>query len=92
MYKPGFDIRSLIAHHKYMRTTLTLDDDVFESIKRYAEDRSLPLGKAASELLRRGIAARWPLREVNGLPVFDLPPDSPRVTSDDVRRVESEQP
>ena len=75
-----------------MRTTLSLDDDVFPLIRRNAASRSLGLGKAVSELVCRGLAARRPTRVVNGLQVFDLAPDSPRVTSEQVRRLESEDP
>jgi hypothetical protein len=74
-----------------MRTTLNLDDDVVPVVKRYAESRSLALGKAASELIRRGAAARLPTRVVNGLEVFDLPPDSPLVTTKCVRDLEAEE-
>ena len=40
-----------------MRTTLSLDDDVFQVLKTYAEKRSLAMGKALSELVRRGLSA-----------------------------------
>jgi len=73
-----------------MRTTLSLDDDVFPVVRKYAESRSLALGKAASELVRKGLAAPVPTRMVNGIQVFDLPPDSPRVTSRRVKELESE--
>ena len=73
-----------------MRTTLNLDDDVAQAAKEYAESRSLALGKAVSELVRRGFATRRPTRVVNGLEVFDLPPDSPPVTTTQVRRIEAE--
>jgi hypothetical protein len=63
-----------------MRTTLSLDDEVFQLIRRYADSRSLGLGKAVSELVRRGLAAQRPTRTLNGLQVFDLPPDSPPVS------------
>ena len=71
-----------------MRTTLSLDDDVFYRVRSYADSRSLPLGKAVSELVRRGLAAARPTRTVNGLRVFDLPQDSPRVSSKTVRELE----
>jgi hypothetical protein len=48
------------------------------------------LGKAVSELVRKGLAAPVPTRTVNGIQVFDLPPDSPRVTSRRVKELESE--
>jgi len=68
-----------------MRTTLSLDDDTYRLLKRYAESRSLALGKAVSELVRRGFMVRRPTRSVQGLQVFDLPPDSPRVTAKRIR-------
>jgi hypothetical protein len=74
-----------------MRTTLNLEDEVLGEVKEYARERSLGLGKAVSQLLRRGLAARTATRTVNGLQVFDLPPDSPTVTTEDVRRLESQE-
>ena len=73
-----------------MRTTLNLDDDVLELLKDYAESRSVPLGRAASELVRKGFSTPTPTRIVNGLVVFDVPPDSPRITSERVKELESE--
>ena len=73
-----------------MRTTLNLDDDVLELLKQYSHARSIALGKAASELLRKGAAAQTPTRLVNGIVVFDVPPDSPRITTERVRELESE--
>lgn len=74
-----------------MRTTVNLDDEVGDLIKQYAESRSIALGKAVSELVRRGLAADRPTRVVNGLRIVELPPDSPRVTTELVRRLESEE-
>jgi len=55
------------------RTTLALDDDVLD-------------------LVRRGVQARNRGREVNALVVFDLPPDSPQITPEYVRRLEADEP
>jgi predicted DNA-binding ribbon-helix-helix protein len=63
-----------------MRTTISIDDDALELVKRYAASRSLALGKAVSELVRRAFTIPHPTREVNGVQVFDVPPESPRVT------------
>ena len=71
-----------------MRTTLNLEDDVLEQVRQYAESRSLPVGKAVSELVRRGLTTPRPTMMVNGFQVVDLPPDSPLVTSEDVRRLD----
>ena len=73
-----------------MRTTLNLDDDVMQMIREYSEARSLALGKAASELLRKGFSSPTPTRIVNGIVVFDVPPDDPPITVEKVKRLESE--
>jgi len=76
-----------------MRTTLSIDDDVVEEVKRYAESRSMALGKAVSELVRKALRTPLPIRvdPVTGLHVFDLPPDSPKITSEKVRELDAEQ-
>jgi hypothetical protein len=74
-----------------MRTTLSLEDDVFQLVKSYAENRSLAMGKAVSELVRRGLNAPVKTRVVNGLVVFDVPEDSEPVTSRLVKRLETEK-
>ena len=73
-----------------MRTTLNIDDDVFEILKEYAERRSVALGKAASELVRRGAASPTPTRMVNGFVIFDVPPGGPKITTERVMELESE--
>jgi hypothetical protein len=70
-----------------MRTTLNLDDEVCEVLKRYAEARSITVGKAASELVRRGLEAPMQTRMVNGFCTVVLPPDSPKVTTEHVKRL-----
>jgi hypothetical protein len=73
-----------------MRTTLSLDNDVLQVVRSYAESRSLALGKAISELVRKGLATPTPTRTVNGIQVFDVPPDSPRITARRVKELDSE--
>ena len=73
-----------------MRTTVNIADDVLDEVKRYAESRSLAIGRALTELVRRGLDAPVKTRVVNGLVVFDLPANTPAVTSEDVRRLETE--
>ena len=72
------------------RTTLTLEKDVYLLAKRYAAARGVRLGKAVTELVRRSLTTRSATREENGLVVFDLPPGSPPVTAEDVRRAEED--
>jgi len=84
------DIISRDHHHSAMRTTIALDDDVFELVRRQAKLRGVSLGKAVSDLVRRGLSAPTPSRDQGGLVVFELPADSPTVTIDDVRRIDVE--
>jgi hypothetical protein len=48
------------------------------------------LGKAVSDLARRGLSAPTPSQERDGIVAFRLPEDSPKVTTGDVRRLETE--
>jgi hypothetical protein len=48
------------------------------------------LGKAASVLVRRGVEMPVPTKMVNGLVVFDPPPDSPEVSTEKVKDLEAE--
>lgn len=74
-----------------MRTTLTLDDAVLRQVKEYAESRNLTLGDAVGDLVQRALATPRGTKEVNGLQVFDLGEESPRVTSKKVRELDAEQ-
>jgi len=74
-----------------MRTTLNLDDDVVQLLKSYASDRSIPLGTAASELVRRGLETPVQLRMVNGFYAVDLPAGGQPVSSDRVKELLEEE-
>jgi hypothetical protein len=73
-----------------MRTTLSLDDDLISQVKTYAENRDISVGKAVSELVRRGLHAPLQTRVVNGFHVVDLPAGSPVITREHVRKLEEE--
>lgn len=90
MLDSRIDIKRIRQHPSGMRTTLTLDPDVAELAARQAKARGLSLGKTISELVRRGLNAPTSSTAKGGLVVFQLPPDSPKVTTGDVRRLESE--
>ncbi|MFO1353058.1 MAG: hypothetical protein U1F68_21240 [Gammaproteobacteria bacterium] len=68
-----------------MRTTLTLDDDIFEAAQALAESAGKPLGQVVSQLVRRGLRAQADTATKNGLPVFRLPPDTPLIPSNRAR-------
>lgn len=67
-----------------MRTTLEVDDDVLACAKALATARGGSIGKALSELARRGLSARTPLTSRHGFPVFQIPQGSQTFGSDDV--------
>jgi hypothetical protein len=67
-----------------------LDDDVFREVKVYADSRDIALGKAVSELVRRGLQAPLQTRLVNGFHVVDLPEGSPVVTGERIRKLQEE--
>lgn len=70
-----------------MRTTITLEDDAFAAAQAYAQARSLRLGQAVSELIRRASTKPLQLKEKSGVWVFDLPADTPRVSSNRVKEL-----
>lgn len=74
-----------------MRTTLSLEDDAVEAVQAYAKNHRLSLGKAASELIRRGIRYQLGTRKVSGLPVLDAPDDFPVITTERVRELLDEE-
>jgi hypothetical protein len=70
-----------------MRTTLNLDDDALEILRNYSEERSLPMGKAASDLLRKGVKAPVQMEKIDGFWRVVLPPGGKKITTEDVRRL-----
>ncbi|MEO8249149.1 MAG: hypothetical protein ABI589_07240 [Burkholderiales bacterium] len=70
-----------------MRTTITLEDDAFAVAQAYAQARALRLGQAISELIRRASTGPAPVKEKNGVWVFDLPAHTPRVSSRRVKEL-----
>ena len=73
-----------------MRTTLSLDDEVFRVAQAIAKAQSISLGEAVSELARKGIDSlrSVPLRTSEGFPTFRVRPGSKPITLEDVRRAE----
>jgi hypothetical protein len=74
-----------------MRTTLALEDDAIKAIQSYARSRRISIGKAASELIRRGARYQLGIRRVNGFPVLDAPEDFPTIRSEQVRELLDEE-
>jgi hypothetical protein len=45
-----------------VRTTLTLDDDLAEKLKKLSQKRKQPFRRVLNEMLRRGLAGQGPRR------------------------------
>jgi hypothetical protein len=72
-----------------VRTTLQLDDDVLDSARELAAAEGRSLGAVISDLARRSLRPAQP-RKGGKFPVFDVPPDAPQITSEDVARARDE--
>ena len=94
-----------------MRTTLKIDDDVLAAARELADRQGCTLGKAVSELARKGFTDSKPTPDTTSkptpdtgskppadtasnpspdtkfkIPTFDVPPDAPIFTMEDVKR------
>ena len=86
-----------------MRTTLKIDDDVLAAARELADRQGCTLGKAVSELARKGFTDSKPTPDTDSkpptdagskplsdtkfkIPTFDVPPDAPIFTMEDVKR------
>ena len=68
-----------------MRTTLHLDDDVYEAARALAAIERTSVGKVLSRLARRALNPPRPASSSKGFPVFDVPADARLLTPDMVR-------
>ena len=73
-----------------MRTTLALDEDALEAVRKLAAARRQSIGRVASDLIRKGLEHKPEFDYVNGLPVFKVTAKARKITSEDVRRTEDE--
>lgn len=64
-----------------MRTTVTLDDDVFEAARAQAQASGKKLGEVLSQLARRGLRASAGGASTGGLPVFKVQPNAKIIPS-----------
>ena len=75
-----------------MRTTLNIGDDVMAEVRALAEREGISLGKALSELARRGFsdADRTAVKRKRG--TFAVDPDAKPITNKDVYRALNDWP
>lgn len=74
-----------------MRVTINLDDDALAYIDQFAQGRPMSRGRAASELIRRGVSRPAPTHLADGLRIFSSSKHGSRVTAQHVRDLDSEQ-
>jgi hypothetical protein len=72
-----------------MRTTLNIEDTAFAAIRKYSEDREIPLGQAASDLILRGAESLPEFKTKNGWVVFELPAGTPSLAAETLDQWES---
>lgn len=71
-----------------MRTTVTIDDDAYESALTLAKSSGRRLGEVISQLIRRATQTAEAPRPRRGkrLPTFDVPQGTPSISLRAVRR------
>ena len=76
-----------------MRTTVTLDDDVYQAALHLSRVSGERLGKVLSTLLRRGLSPGTPAARKSSrrFPAFDLPPGAPVIPASRLERVIDEE-
>ena len=78
-----------------MRTTVTLDDDVYQAAMHVSRVSGERLGKVLSKLARRGLQPAGPaaLRATKRrrFPTFDVPPGAPVIPASRIERLIDEE-
>jgi hypothetical protein len=73
---------------RIMRTTVNIDDDVFQAARALSRQRGVPVGTVISEVLRETLLPPAPPGGVrNGLRLFPPRPEEPPVTPELVKRL-----
>jgi hypothetical protein len=73
-----------------MRTTLRIDDDVFQAARAKAKASGRNLGEVFSELARRGLRSSPETKLRNRLPVFSVSPNAEIIPSTRARKMLAE--
>jgi hypothetical protein len=75
-----------------MRTTVTLDDDVYEAAQTLAQATGKKLGRVLSEMARQAIQPSGRgskpsrTREVSRFPVFKVPSGAPVISASQIQK------
>jgi hypothetical protein len=76
-----------------MRTTVTIDDDVYEAAVHLSRTSGERLGVVLSKLARRGLAPSGPSskRATRRFPTFDVPANAPIIPASRIQRIIDEE-
>jgi hypothetical protein len=91
-----FDALTSLYHGitiRFMRTTITLDDDVYRAALHLARSTGQRLGKVLSELARRGLRPESNVVRTgkSRFPAFKVPPDAPVIPASRVQEIIDEE-
>ena len=74
-----------------MRTTITLDNDIYKIVRNMAESSGMSLGKTISLLVRRSLTDRLQYENhESGPPIFSVSEHAPLFGPEDVAKGEDE--
>ena len=74
-----------------MRTTVTIDDEVYEAAMALSKASGQSLGSVLSQLTRRGLRVHGEFATRSGLPVFQVPTDAPLIPSGRAKQIEADE-
>jgi hypothetical protein len=76
-----------------MRTTVTIDEDVYEAAMKLSRMSGDRLGKALSDLARRALSPQPSVRIVKygRFPHFEVPPESRKISAEEVQKILDEE-
>jgi hypothetical protein len=73
-----------------VRTTVTLDDDVYEAAQAYAQATGKRLGQVLSEMARQALQpqgrSKLSAKTASRFAAFKIPPDAPLIPASRVQR------
>jgi len=76
-----------------VRTTITLDDDVYQAAVHLSRNSGQRLGKVVSTLIRRGLTppGQFKKRGKQRFPVVEIPADAPIIPATRIQRFIDEE-
>lgn len=74
-----------------MRTTLTIDDEVYIKVKHLAETKNMALGEIVSETLKKGLESKYVEILEDDFPVIPMKPDARMMTLEMVNEIRDQE-